>query len=68
MAQQTAQSVMAIPGMVHSFVAKTEAAGISGIVAWKLPARDFTWSLKSRDFGLTLPERDFTWTLDDDER
>ena len=51
------------PGSIKFFVLMgldtNPAAGVTGIVEWKLPTRDFV---------STLPARDFAWTLDDDER
>ena len=60
------------PGSIKFFVLMgldtNPVAAVTGIVAWKLPTRDFALTLKDRNFSSTLSVRDFAWTLDDDER
>ena len=65
MAQQTAQSVMGIPGMVHSFVAKTEAEGIAGIRNLTPLARSYNLTPRDRSYNVTPEGRSYNLTPKD---
>lgn len=60
MAQQTELSVMAIPGMIHAFVAKTAADIVPTIpgLEWTLPVNRMHYATPENRMHYTVPEED----------